>query len=89
MFEDRAHGIFIYPDMIAATGFNQQAGGTVASNGAGVVMFMNVRFANEGLISEVQERGLVDRGEPIVLSPKELVRLTLRHMHSEMQRSEI
>jgi hypothetical protein len=86
MFEDRAHGIFIYPDMIAATGFIGKLE-ELTRNGAAVVMFMNVRFANEGLISEVKERGLVRPGEPMALSSKELVRLTLRHMHSEMVRS--
>ena len=86
MFDDRAHGIFIYPDMIAATGFIGKLE-ELARNGAAVVMFMNVRFANEGLINEVKRRGLVRPGEPMAMSSKELVRLTLRHMHSEMIRS--
>jgi hypothetical protein len=86
MFEDRAHGIFIYPDMIAATGFIGKLE-ELSRNGAAVVMFMNVRFANEGLISEIKEQGLVRPGEPMAMSSNELVRLTLRHMHSEMIRS--
>ena len=86
MFEDRAHGIFVYPDMIAATGFIGKLE-ALWQKGAVVVMFMNVRFTNEGLINEVRGRGLVRPGEPIALSSNELVRLTLRHMHSEMKRS--
>jgi hypothetical protein len=86
MFEDSAQGVFIFPDMIAATGF-------IASiearwrKGAKAIVFMNVRFANESLIREVEQRGLLRPGEPLALSSRELVRLTLRHMHSEMMRS--
>src|SRR5262249_18479798 len=87
MFEDQALGIFLYPDTIVATNFIGKLE-ELWHNGAGVVMFMNVRFANEGLIGEVRERRLIKPGEPLVLSSKELVRLTIGHMHSEMKRSE-
>jgi hypothetical protein len=86
MFEQRAHGIFLYPDTIIAMGFISKLE-ELWRSGTGVVMFMNVRFANEGLISEVKRRGLIKPGEPIGLSSAELVRLTIRHMHSEMKRS--
>jgi hypothetical protein len=86
MFEDRAQGIFIYPDMIAAEGLIARLQ-QLREQGFKLVMFMNVRFANEGLIGELKERGLVRRGEPIALSCIDLVRLTIRHMHSEMRRS--
>jgi hypothetical protein len=80
MFVDGAQGVFIYPDMIAATGF-LTALERLWHQGSAVVMFMNVRFANEGIFTEVKP------DIPLAVSPRELVRLTLRHMHSEMQRS--
>ena len=86
MFRDRAQGIFLYPDTIAAKGLiaNLEA---LWRKGASAIMFMNVRFANEGLINEIRKRGLVRAGAPLCLSSEQLVRLTLRHMHSEMRRS--
>jgi len=86
MFKDRAHGIFIYPDMIAAEGFIARLE-QLRMQGFAVVMFMNVRFANGGLIDELREKDLIQRGKPLVLSPKQLVKLTIRHAHSEMRRS--
>jgi hypothetical protein len=86
MFEDRANGTFIYPDMIAATGFIAKLQ-QLRERGYSVVMFMNVRFANEALLGELKERGLLSPGEPVALAGKELARLTIRHMHSEMKRS--
>ncbi|MET0539823.1 MAG: hypothetical protein ABWZ64_18065 [Xanthobacteraceae bacterium] len=80
MFADRAQGVFIYPDMIAAKGFLAAIERLWRQKFA-AVMFMNVRFANEGIFEELKA------GVLLVVSPRELVRLTLRHMHSEMQRS--
>jgi hypothetical protein len=80
MFADRAQGVFIYPDMIAATGFLAAIECLWRQNFA-AAMFMNVRFANEGIFDAIKP------GVPLAVSPRELVRLTLRHMHSEMRRS--
>jgi hypothetical protein len=81
MFADRAQGVFIYPDMIAATGFLAALERLWRQQFA-AVMFMNVRFANEGLLQEIGKAGY-----PLVFSSRALVKLTLLHMHSEMQRS--
>lgn len=86
MFEDGARGVFLYPDMLAASGFIGKLQ-ELCEHGFAVVMFMNVRFANEGIFGELNERGFCRPGEPIVLSARELARLTIRHMHSEMRRS--
>ena len=86
MFRDRAQGFILYPDTIAATGLIAKLG-ELWRKGASAVMFMNVRWANEGLIGEIKERGLLRAGAPLSFSSKELVQLTLRHMHSEMRRS--
>lgn len=85
MFEDRAQGVIIFPDMIAAIGFVAKLE-ELWRNGAAAVMFMNVRFANEALTEELRERGALKRGVPLALSSRELVRLTIHHMHSEMAR---
>jgi hypothetical protein len=86
MFEDRAQGVIVFPDMIAATGFLARLE-ELWRQGAAAVMFMNVRFANETLIRELEQRELLRRGAPLALSNRELVHLTIRHMHSEMARS--
>ncbi|HXZ03147.1 MAG TPA: hypothetical protein VEI03_24375 [Stellaceae bacterium] len=85
MFEDRAQGVIIFPDMIAATGFLAKIE-ELWRGGAAAIMFMNVRFANETLTQELGECGLLRRGMPLALSSRDLVRLTIRHMHSEMAR---
>ena len=86
MFEDRAQGIFLLPDMIAATGYVPKLE-ELWRRGFALIMSMNVRFANDGFIREIKDWVLAHPGEPIALSSSELVRLTLRHMHSEMRRN--
>lgn len=86
MFDDRAIGIFLYPDTVIATGFISRLE-RLREDGFSAVMFMNVRFANEGLPLEIERRGLVERGRPLALSAKELAQLTITHMHSELKRS--
>jgi hypothetical protein len=87
MFEDRAQGIFVYPDMILADGTLARLQ-ELARSGAKLVMCLAVRFGNDGLIEELQQRGLVGDGRPLVLSPQELARLSISHMHSETRRFE-
>ena len=86
MFRDRAQAIFLYPDSINATGLLSKLQ-DLWRHGTSAVMFMNIRASNEGLIGEIKERGLISRGTALSLSSKELVRLALRHMHSELRRS--
>jgi hypothetical protein len=86
MFKQQAKGIFLYPDMVAADNYISQLQ-DLQHQGFKVVLFMNVRFANDGLLKELRQNDLVRPGVPLALSPRQLVRLTLRHMHSEMRRS--
>src|ERR1700731_3119142 len=85
MFEDRALGVIVYPDMILADGAIRRIE-QLAATGYRVVLCLAVRFANEGLIKELQHRRLVERGKPIVMDAQELARLTIEHMHSETVR---
>ena len=87
MFEDRAHGVIVYPDMILADGAIRRIE-QLAANGYKVVLCLGVRFANEGLIEDLRGRRLVERGKPIVVGAQELARLTIKYMHSETVRLE-
>ena len=86
MFDAGASGIFLYPDTVVATGFISRLE-RLREDGYSAVMFMNVRFANEGMPHEIERRGLIKPGQPLALSAKELVRLMIAHMHSELKRS--
>jgi hypothetical protein len=80
MFAERAQGVFIYPDMIAASGFVAALEHLWRQKYA-AIMFMNVRFANEVLLEEIRQQCSGKPGDSLVVSSRELVRLTLRHMH--------
>jgi hypothetical protein len=87
MFEDRAHGVFVYPDSILADGGLARLQ-ELAQNGIKVVMCLAVRFANEGLIDELRRRNLLTSGRPLTIDAEDLARLSIRHMHSETRRNE-
>ena len=87
MFEDRAHGVFVYPDSILADGGLARLQ-ELAQNGIKVVMCLAVRFANEGLIDELRRRDLLASGRPLTIDAEDLARLSIRHMHSETRRNE-
>lgn len=87
MFEDRAQCVMVYPDAIIADGAIRRIE-ELASSGYKVVLCMAVRFANEGLQNELDALGLIEPGKPLVVEPKELVRLSIKHMHSEAVRLE-
>jgi hypothetical protein len=87
MFADRAHGVFVYPDIILADGAVNRLQ-ELASNGVKVVLCLAVRFANEGLIGELKTRGFVKPGQPLTIDSRELVRLSLMHLQSETRRFE-
>ena len=87
MFEDRAHGIMVYPDVVFADGAIKRIE-QLALSGYKVVLCIAVRFANEGLIDELERLGRVAHGMPIVVDAKELAHLTIKHIHSETTRCE-
>jgi hypothetical protein len=87
MFADRAQGVFLHPDMVASTGYLESLQ-RLWGRGFAAIMFMAVRFTNEGALNEINASRNVPATTPLSFSPNELVRLILRHMHSEMQRGE-
>jgi hypothetical protein len=87
MFEDRAQGIMLYPDVIFADGAVKRIE-QLARIGYKVVLCIAVRFSNEDLTTELKDLGFVERGKPIVIGAEELARLTIAHLHSETVRLE-
>jgi hypothetical protein len=87
MFEYRARGVIVYPDMILADGALKKIE-QLAQRGYKAVLCLAVRFANEGLIEDLKVRKLVTPGESIIVEPEELARLTIKNMHSELVRLE-
>ncbi len=87
MFADRAQGVFLQPDMIAATGYLDSLQ-RLWARGFAAIMFMAVRFTNEGVLNEINRARKVPATSPLILSAPELVRLIIGHMHSEMQRGD-
>jgi hypothetical protein len=85
MFEDRAYGIFVYPDGILADGGIARLQ-DLALSGVKVVMCLAARFANEGLIGELQHHGLLSAGKPLVIDTVALAQMSIAHMHSETLR---
>ena len=87
MFEDRAQCVMVYPDAIIADGAIRKIE-ELAESGYKVVLCMAVRFANEGLQDELNALVVIGNGRPLVIEPKDLVRLSIKHMHSEAVRLE-
>lgn len=87
MFEARAHGVFVYPDMILADAAIARLL-ALGRSGVKLVMCLAVRFANEGLVDELRSLNLLAPGLPLAIDAEALARLSIRHMHSETRRSE-
>ena len=79
MHAGKAYGSFIYPDTVFADGVVAEAQ-ELAQSGKKVVLANCPRFANEQFLEELAVRGIKRLGEPIVLSPDELIALALPHI---------
>ena len=87
MFKDRARGVVAHPDMILADGAIRKIE-ELAGHGYKAIQCISVRFANEGLVSDLRRDGRIERGKPIICDAEELARLSIKHMHSETVRLE-
>jgi hypothetical protein len=87
MFADRAHGIFLYPDIVIADGAVMRIE-ELAREGYKVVLCIMVRFSSEALIAALRADGVAERGRPIVIDALTLARMSLEHLHSETIRLE-
>lgn len=87
MFEDGAHGCFLYPDIVIAINFVRKLD-ELARRGIKAVLYMNMRFANERTLDALHVSGVVRSGQPLEVAPEALVRMIVANMHSEMARTE-
>ncbi|HLW47012.1 MAG TPA: hypothetical protein VKW09_04515 [bacterium] len=84
-FRDRAYGMYLTPDAMFADG-SIAALERLVETGKKVVFAIAVRFQYEGAIPELQHRGYLVPGQPLVIGPRDLMRVVLRHLHSETRR---
>lgn len=86
-FADQAYGIFVTPDLVLSDGSILSLE-RLAERGKKVVLSVAIRFAQESLLEEMKCEGYFRPGSPMVLPPRELMRMALRHLHSETLRYE-
>lgn len=88
-FRDKALGVMLQPDLVLSDG-SVAAMQEHALNGSELVLCPALRFAEEPLFAHMTESGYDrpgrmrrDTGEPLVLAPRDLVRMAMRALHSE------
>jgi hypothetical protein len=86
-FEDRAYGVFLTPDLMLSDG-SVAALQRLASAGKQVVLVVAIRFGYEKLQPALQMAGYMKQGQPMTVTPRELMRLALPSLHSETLRYE-
>lgn len=88
-YRDRVFGSMLWPDIIVSDGM-VAALVRHAQNGRHLVLCTALRQTEEGVIAELTERGLLESvpssrtGRPLILSPKYVADLAIRHLHSEV-----
>jgi hypothetical protein len=84
VFRDRACGVFLTPDLVLADG-GVVALQRLSREGKRVVLCAAMRYTYEGAVLEIEalRKG---HGDPLVLSPRRLAGIALRHMHLETLR---
>lgn len=85
MHARRAYGVFLYPDVVLATGYIAGLE-RLAREGVKVALVMSIRHSHEGLRNALIGQG-AERAGRIAVSPQQLVRLAIANMHSEVRRS--
>ena len=86
-FGDRAYGVFVTPDLVLSDG-SVAAMERLAEAGRKVVLSVAIRFRQEILLEEMQREGYLTPGQPLVLPPRDLMRMALRNLHTETLRYE-
>ena len=80
-FSDRAYGIYLAPEIILADGYGDELM-RLARAGKKVVVTGTVRFEFEAIKIQLEQRGLLNDGAPITLTPRELVSIGCSCLHS-------
>jgi hypothetical protein len=84
-FNDRAYGMYLTPDAMFADG-SIAALERLVDAGKKVVFAIAVRFQYEGAVEELRRRGHLAPGRVLTVPPRELMRVVLRHLHTETLR---
>lgn len=83
---DRAMGrgcaVFMGPDAIHTDGMTKRLYEHIAAGKEAVIGF-GPRVAEETIVAELADSGLLQEGEPLVVPPRLGVRLLMRHMHHD------
>ncbi|MCA9471203.1 MAG: hypothetical protein MRJ96_11725 [Nitrospirales bacterium] len=85
VFTDRACGVFLTPDLVVADG-GVCTLQELALAGKVVVLCAAMRYTYEGAVPEIEALRPDGPGKPLVLSPRRLANIALRHMHVESLR---
>jgi hypothetical protein len=86
-FEDRAYAVYVTPDLVLSDG-SVAAMQRLAEAGRKVVLSVAIRFAQEALLHEMERGGYFKPGRPLVLPARDLMRMALKHLHTETLRYE-
>ena len=86
-FEDRAYGVFVTPDLILSDG-SVEAMERLAQAGKKVVLAVAIRYQHEPILAELERMGYLRSGQPLAIDSRNLMRIALRHLHSETRRYE-
>lgn len=84
-FKDRAYGVFVTPDLMLSDG-SVVALERHARAGKNVVLCAAIRFSTERLLPDIERRYRTTDEAPLVLDPRGLSELALRHKHPETLR---
>lgn len=83
-FDARVCGVVFCPDIILSDGSITKLVESI-ERGNVVVLAPGLRFRTETLLPEIANRGLLQPGQPLTVSGRELAQLVLPHLHSETQ----
>jgi len=86
-FRDRAYGVFVTPDLILSDG-SVAAMERLVEAGKKVVLAVAIRYQHEPILAELEREGYLKAGEPLAIGSRDLMRIALRHLHSETLRYE-
>jgi hypothetical protein len=88
MVADKAMGrgcaVFLGPDAIYVDGMMKSLHGHIVA-GKEAVIGMGPRVAEETIVPDLVELGLLKDGEPLVVRPRQGVKLLLRHLHHDIR----
>lgn len=86
-FQDSAYGIYLSPDAVLSDG-SVSTLERLSESGKKVVLSAAFRISQDPFLEEMKQSGFYKPGSPIILPPRDCVRVALRHLHTETRRYE-